>query len=160
MATLIYISRYVARFEESTPVHTRFLTFRPENRPDLEADFKPNLLNSAIYLVQLIQQVSTFAINYQGRPFRESLRENRTMYWGIIAVTFIAFACSIEMIPELNEKLKLVKFTTEFQMVLTGTMLVDFVGCWVVEQAFKWGFSDNKPKEIATRNRNVDKKNV
>jgi cation-transporting ATPase 13A1 len=82
------------------------------------------------------------------------------MYWGIIGVTFTAFACSIELIPELNEKLKLVKFTSEFQMVLTGTMLVDFVGCWVVEQGFKWGFSDNKPKEIVTRGRNVDKKDV
>lgn len=82
------------------------------------------------------------------------------MYWGIVGVTLIAFACATEMIPELNEKLKLVKFTGEFQAVLTGTMLVDFVGCWVIEQGFKWGFSDNKPKEIATRNRNVDKKNV
>jgi cation-transporting ATPase 13A1 len=82
------------------------------------------------------------------------------MYWGIIGVTFTAFACSIELIPELNEKLKLVKFTSEFQMVLTGTMLVDFVGCWVVEQGFKWGFSDNKPKEIVTRGRTVDKKDV
>jgi manganese-transporting P-type ATPase len=134
--------------------------YRPESKVDLEADFKPSLLNSAIYLVQLIQQVSTFAINYQGRPFRESLRENRTMFWSIVAVTGIAFACSIEFIPELNQKLKLVKFTAEFQQVLTLTMLVDYLGCWIIEQGFKWAFSDNKPKEIATRNRKVDKKNV
>lgn len=133
---------------------------RPESKVDLEAEFKPSLLNSAIYLVQLIQQVSTFAINYQGRPFRESLRENRTMHWSIIGVTGIAFACSIEFIPELNQKLKLVKFTSEFQQVLTLTMLVDYIGCWIIEQGFKWAFSDNKPKEIATRNRKVDKKNV
>ena len=82
------------------------------------------------------------------------------MYWSIIGVTGIAFACSIEFIPELNQKLKLVKFTSEFQQVLTLTMLVDFVGCWVIEQGFKRAFSDNKPKEIATRNRKVDKKTV
>jgi cation-transporting ATPase 13A1 len=40
---------------------------------DLEGEFAPSLLNSAVYLLQLIQQISTFAINYQGRPFRESL---------------------------------------------------------------------------------------
>jgi manganese-transporting P-type ATPase len=118
------------------------------------------LLNSAIYLVQLIQQVSTFAINYQGRPFRESIRENRSMWWSIVGVAGIAFACSIELIPELNEKLRLVKFTSEFQSVLTMTMIVDYAGCWLVEQLFKWGFSDNRPKEIATRHRRADKKTV
>lgn len=135
-----------------------FSYLRPETKVDLEAKFEPSLLNSAIYLVQLIQQVSTFAINYQGRPFRESLRENRTMFWSIIGVTWIAFSCSIEFIPELNQKLRLVKFSSEFQFVLTATMLVDFIGCWLVEQGFKWAFSDNKPKEIAIRNRRVDKK--
>ena len=40
------------------------------------------------------------------------------------------------------------------------TMIVDYVGCWVVEQGFKFAFSDNKPKEIATRNRGEDKKSV
>ena len=82
------------------------------------------------------------------------------MFWSIIGVTGIAFACSIEFIPELNEKLKLVKFTSEFQRVLTMTMLIDYFGCWFIEQGFKWAFSDNKPKEIATRNRKVVKKNV
>ena len=32
---------------------------------DLEAKFEPNLLNTAIYLLSLSQQVSTFAINFQ-----------------------------------------------------------------------------------------------
>ena len=82
------------------------------------------------------------------------------MFWSIVGVTGIAFACSIEFIPELNEKLRLVKFTAEFQQVLTMTMIVDYVGCWVVEQGFKYAFSDNKPKEIATRNRGEDKKRV
>jgi len=148
VGTLIYISQYVAQFET------------PEEKVDLEAEFKPSLLNSAIYLVQLIQQVSTFAINYQGRPFRESIRENRAMFYSILGVTGIAFACSVEFIPEINEKLKLVKFTTEFQQILTLTMGFDFIGCWVIENGFKWCFSDNKPKEIATRGRKGDKKNV
>lgn len=37
---------------------------------DLEAKFEPNLLNTAIYLLGLSQQVSTFAINFQVRAVR------------------------------------------------------------------------------------------
>jgi manganese-transporting P-type ATPase len=82
------------------------------------------------------------------------------MYWSLIGVTLVAFSCSVEFIPELNQKLRLVKFTSEFQIVLTVTMLVDFIGCWLVEQGFKWAFSDNKPKEIVRRHQIVDKKTV
>ena len=32
---------------------------------DLDAKFEPSLLNTAIYLLGLSQQVSTFAINFQ-----------------------------------------------------------------------------------------------
>ena len=82
------------------------------------------------------------------------------MFWSIVGVTGIAFACSIEFIPKLNEKLRLVKFKAEFQQVLMMTMIVDYVGSWIVEQGFKFAFSENKPKEIAKRNRGEDKKSV
>jgi cation-transporting ATPase 13A1 len=109
------------------------------------------LLNSAVYLLQLIQQISTFAINYQGRPFREALSENRGMYWGIIGVSAIAFSCSTEFIPEINEKMRLVPFTSDFKTTLTATMVLDYVGCWVIEKALKAMFSDYRPKDIAIR---------
>jgi len=54
IVSLIYISNYVKSIEPHEKV------------VDLEKEFKPSLLNSAIYLLQLIQQISTFAINYQG----------------------------------------------------------------------------------------------
>lgn len=139
IATLIYISRYVARTET-----------RPEN-VDLEGEFEPSLLNSAVYLLQLIQQISTFAINYQGRPFRENLSENKGMYYGILLVTGIAFSCSTEFIPELNEKLKLVKFTEAFKFTMTTVMVLDYIGCFIIERALKWAFSDFRAKDIAVR---------
>jgi cation-transporting ATPase 13A1 len=140
IATLIYISQYVQRTD---PVI--------RHKVDLEKEFEPSLLNSAIYLLQLIQQISTFSINYQGRPFRESIRENRGMYWGLVGVAGVAFSCATEFIPELNEKLKLVPFTTEFKVVLTALMVADYAGCWCVEKGLKYAFSDYKPKDIAIR---------
>jgi len=118
---------------------------------DLEAEFTPSLLNSAVYLLQLIQQISTFAVNYQGRPFRESLSENKGMFYGIIGVTGIAFACSTELIPELNEQMKLVPFKDEFKTTMTAVMILDYVACWVIEVVFKWAFSDLKARDIAER---------
>ncbi len=127
---------------------------RPSRRKsdvDLEGEFEPSLLNSAVYLLQLIQQISTFAINYQGRPFRESIRENRGMYWGLILVAFVAFSSSTEFIPELNDKLRLVKFSNEFKVTMTLVMIVDYVGCWIIEKVLKQAFSDFRPKDIALR---------
>ena len=117
----------------------------------MEGEFEPSLLNSAVYLLQLIQQISTFAINYQGRPFRESIRENRGMYWGLVMVTFVAFSCSTEFIPEMNEKMRLVPFTTEFKTVMTTLMILDYGGCWIIEKVLKNAFSDYRPKDIAVR---------
>lgn len=118
---------------------------------DLEGEFEPSLLNSAIYLLQLIQQISTFSINYQGRPFRESIRENKAMYWGLVAASGVAFSCATEFIPELNEKLRLVPFSTEFKLTLTVLMVIDYAGCWVIENVLKRMFSDFRPKDIAVR---------
>ena len=139
IVTLIYLSNYVQRTEPRKP------------DVDLDGDFEPSLLNSAVYLLQLIQQISTFAINYQGRPFREGIRENRSMYWGLVGVSLIAFSCSTEFIPEINEKLKLVPFSTDFKITMTAVMIVDYVGCYVVEKVLKAAFSDYKPKDIAER---------
>ncbi|KAM3088813.1 putative cation-transporting ATPase 1 [Clarireedia jacksonii] len=139
IVTLIYIARYCDQIAPRDP------------DIDLEGEFSPSLLNSAVYLLQLIQQISTFAINYQGRPFREALSENRGMYYGILGVTAIAFSCSTEFIPEINEKMRLVPFTPEFKMTMTATMIVDYLGCFVIEKVLKALFSDYKPKDIAIR---------
>ncbi|EFQ97645.1 cation-transporting ATPase 4 [Nannizzia gypsea CBS 118893] len=139
IVTLIYISQYVYSIEPR------------KEKIDLEGEFEPSLLNSAIYLLQLIQQISTFSINYQGRPFRESIRENRAMYWGLVLTSGVALSCATEFIPELNSQLRLVPFEPGFRVRLTLTMILDYVGCWLVENLLKTNFSDYKPKAIAMR---------
>lgn len=77
--------------------------------------------------------------------------ENRGMYWGIIGVSAIAFSCSTEFLPEINEKMRLVPFTSDFKVTMTATMILDYVGCFVIEKILKALFSDYKPKDIAVR---------
>ena len=73
------------------------------------------------------------------------------MYWGIIGVSAIAFSCSTEFIPEINEKMRLVPFTSDFKFTMTAVMVGDYVGCYIIEKVLKWAFSDYKPKDIAVR---------
>jgi cation-transporting ATPase 13A1 len=68
-------------------------------------------LNTAIYLLGLSQQVSTFAINYQGRPFREGIRENKYLFYGLVGATAVAYSGATDFMPELNRWLQIVEMT-------------------------------------------------
>ena len=134
--TLVYISREIYKLEPREP------------QIDLEKKFAPSLLNTGIFIIQLVQQVSTFAVNYQGEPFRENIRNNKGMFYGIVGVMALAFAGATEFIPELNEAMKFVPMQDDFKVKLTLTLLLDFFGSWGAEQFFKYFFMDDKPADI------------
>lgn len=86
--------------------------FHSRGEIDLEKKFEPTLLNTAIYLLGLSQQVSTFVLNFQGRPFREGIRENPPLYYGLLGVSAVAYCGATDFVPELNRWLQLVEMTT------------------------------------------------
>ncbi|SCU86635.1 LAFA_0E02102g1_1 [Lachancea sp. 'fantastica'] len=137
--TLIYITLEIYKIEPREP------------QVDLEKKFSPSLLNTGIFMIQLTQQVSTFAVNYQGEPFRESIRSNKGMYYGLLGVGGLALAGATEFSPELNAAMKFVPMDDLFKAKLTGTLLVDFFGSWAVELIFKYLFMDSKAADIAQR---------
>lgn len=73
------------------------------------------------------------------------------MFYGIVGVTAIAFACSTELVPELNAAMKLVPFSDEFKTTVTGVMVLDYAACYVIEKVLKFLFSDLKARDIAER---------
>ncbi|KAK4701531.1 manganese-transporting P-type ATPase, partial [Phenoliferia sp. Uapishka_3] len=75
---------------------------------DLQRKFSPSLLNSCIYIISLSQQVSTFAINFRGRLFREGITENSAFYYGLLGVAAVAFSGATDFVPEFNKWLQLV----------------------------------------------------
>lgn len=91
-------------------------------------------------------QISTFAINYQGRPFRESITENKSMYNSLLIVSFIAFAAGAELFDELNSTMQLVPFPDEFRIKLLATMAGDFGVAWLIEFVSWTYFANNKPQ--------------
>jgi len=138
IVTMVYITNLSNLLEDRGPI-------------DLEAKFEPNLLNTAIYLLGLSQQVSTFAINFQGRPFREGITENSALYYGLVGASAVAFCGATDFVPEVNRWLQIVEMEGFFKFRLTGIMLADFVGCWLVEVICKYFFADLEPKEMITR---------
>ncbi|KAG5635407.1 hypothetical protein H0H81_011385 [Sphagnurus paluster] len=140
IVSLVYITNLSHSYETRGPI-------------DLEAKFEPSLLNTAIYLLGLSQQVSTFAINFQGRPFREGIRENSALWWGLVGASAVAFSGATDFMPELNRWLQIVEMEDSFKLRLTGMMVIDFVGCWVLEKTCKFLFADLEPKPMVTRGR-------
>ncbi|KAG8757399.1 hypothetical protein FRC14_002103 [Serendipita sp. 396] len=151
LSVLIQFSIHIAALLYIT--NLSHVTSPREGPIDLEAKFEPSLLNTAIYLLGLSQQVSTFAINFQGRPFREGITENSALYWGLLGAAGVAFSGATDFIPELNRPLQLVEMENFFKIRLTLVMIGDFIGCWLVEVACKWLFADLAPKLIVTRGR-------
>ena len=41
----------------------------------------------------------------------------------------------------------------QFKVRLTAAMVVDFIGCWILEKGCKFLFADLEPKDMVTRGR-------
>ena len=132
VAVLIYVTTSAARFEIPWAVTQKL-------------KFKPGLMNTAVYLLGLIMQLSTFAVNYQGRPFRESLMENKPLRNSLAAVGCIAAVAALELYPEFNEWLELVPMPEPFKWKLVSALLVDLFGCLLIEQLSKRLFFSHLP---------------
>jgi cation-transporting ATPase 13A1 len=80
---------------------------------DPNGKFAPNLLNSVVFLVGQMMNVATFGINYSGRPFMESLRENKALFYGLSAVGTLILMCVLNISPDLMELMELVPFPND-----------------------------------------------
>ncbi|CAG0878478.1 unnamed protein product [Darwinula stevensoni] len=78
-----------------------------------EGEFQPNLLNSTVYIISMSLQVATFAINYRGNPFMESLTANKALFYSLLNSGFFIFALVFNIIPELSSHFEVVEFTPE-----------------------------------------------
>lgn len=139
IVTLIYITREIYILEPR------------EAQVDLEKKFEPSLLNTGMFLLQLAQQVSTFAVNYIGLPFKEDIKDNKGMFYGLLGVAGLAIAGSTEFMPELNQTMQFVPMDIVFKLKLTGCIVLDLVGTWAVEVVLKHFFMNSAAADIAER---------
>uniref|UniRef100_A0A0G4HKL1 Uncharacterized protein n=1 Tax=Chromera velia CCMP2878 TaxID=1169474 RepID=A0A0G4HKL1_9ALVE len=91
--------------------------------------FMPNLMNSAVFLVETAQMFAVLFVNYKGRPWMSGTLENRPLFISCAASVAGVCLCAWEVFPWLNELLHLKPFPTdEFRFKILGLVLASLFG--------------------------------
>lgn len=107
------------------------LTPKDKETKDPDADFKPNVLNTVVFLVSTSMTVATFMANYQGRPFMEGLRENKPFLYALIVTDLVLFVGALGIFEPLNDGLELFPLPEQLGTDLVALMLADLIGTCV-----------------------------
>ncbi|CRL01594.1 CLUMA_CG014432, isoform A [Clunio marinus] len=103
---------------------------------DKEAEFEPNIINSTVYLICMGLQVSTFAVNYKGHPFMESLRENRLLLYSIVASSSVVLCLALNLIPDVQSAFQIIDFPNDFRKILIFVLLADTFLAFAVDKTY------------------------
>jgi len=115
-------------------VQQAYLREPREEFPDLEKEFAPNLLNSTVYIISMFLQVSTFAINYRGHPFMESLTENRSLLYSLAGAGGFVVMLALGWLPEFSEQFSVVDFPAEYRSILVQVLAVDAAAAFLIDR--------------------------
>lgn len=114
---------------------------------DIEAKFVPTVLNTTVFLVTMAQSAATILCNYRGRPFVQSIQENKTLFRAIMATLFMVVIQACELIPEINQKLELVPLpTSKFRFTVVITLFIDVVLSYIVSRYLTGYFEEIPPR--------------
>lgn len=132
---------------------------------DKVIEFEPNIINSTVYLICMGLQVSTFAVNYKGHPFMESLRENRLLLYSILASSGVVLCLALNLIPDLQSAFQIIDFPSDvsliflsliclaqqqfyfqFRKILIFVLLADTFLAFAVDKICAFLFGENRRK--------------
>merc|ERR1712038_424539 len=117
-------------------------TQSPDHEVDLDGEFKPGILNSVVFLVSNVQQVTVFVVNLQGRPFMTGLTENRPLLWSLVATFILTFMFASESVPGLNKYFQLVPFPDDnFRDYVLILLAADVVMTFIIDRLLKLVFA-------------------
>jgi len=111
---------------------------RLEEFPDLEKEFEPTLLNSTVYIISMFLQVSTFAINYRGHPFMESLTDNRPLLYSLAGAGGFVVMLALGWLPEFSNHFSIVDFSDEYRSILIQVLITDAAAAFCVDRVLQW----------------------
>jgi len=104
--------------------------------PGMDKEFQPNLINTVVFLIETVQQVTVLMVNYKGRPFQPSFTENKALLHSLGICGIGTLVCAYELIPKLNEWLGMVKLPdSELRYMILIMLLIDIFGCLLWDRA-------------------------
>lgn len=115
----------------------------PEDyKANIDGSFKPGPVNTVVFLVNSVQQVTVFAVNLQGRPFMTGVTDNRPLLWSLLGTFVLTFMFASESVPAMNRYFQLVPFPDDATRDYVVTVLVmDLVACYCVDLTMKFIFA-------------------
>ncbi len=109
------------------------------------SDFKPNVINTAVFLVTTAAQTCTFLVSYHGPPFMEPLASNVFLLRGSLLVYSACLLGALGVSDDLNETLQLVPMATQGQrLALAGIIVGDLALCWAFELVIRRVYRHSK----------------
>lgn len=115
---------------------------------DVVDEFKPNVVNSAVFIISMALQISTFSVNYRGRPFMENLVENKPLLYSTLGTIMVILCLSVGVIEGLNEQFEIVQFPYEFRVILISVLVIDYFGSYIMDRLCLWLFGEGKFKKV------------
>ncbi len=102
--------------------------------------FKPNAVNTAVWLLTTASQTATFVTSYHGEPFMAPLSRATTLFYGTLAVYAVTMLGALGWSSDLNTFFQLVPLPSEqARQMLALLILVDGLLCFFVDRLIrKW----------------------
>ncbi|XP_038988652.1 probable manganese-transporting ATPase PDR2 [Phoenix dactylifera] len=117
----------------------------PEECIEPDSDFHPNLVNTVSYMVNMMIQVATFAVNYMGHPFNQSISENKPFRYALFAAVGFFTVITSDLFRDLNDWLKLEPLPDGMRDKLMLWAALMFLGCYGWERLLRWAFPGKMP---------------
>ncbi|XP_055684962.1 endoplasmic reticulum transmembrane helix translocase [Lutzomyia longipalpis] len=114
--------------------------------PNEKREFEPTLINSTVYMISMALQVSTFAVNYKGHPFMESLRENRLLLYSILISSSIVICLALNISPDLTSTFEIVEFPDDFRKILIFVLVTDACLAFLGDRLCSFLFGEMRQK--------------
>ncbi|KAG0458686.1 hypothetical protein HPP92_021814, partial [Vanilla planifolia] len=117
----------------------------PEECVEPDSEFHPNLVNTVSYMVNMMIQVATFAVNYMGRPFNQSISENKPFRYALFAALGFFVVITSDLFRDLNDWLKLEPLPEGMGVKLLLWAGLMFSGCYGWERLLRRAFPGKMP---------------
>ncbi|KAL6176517.1 hypothetical protein ACLB2K_053150 [Fragaria x ananassa] len=117
----------------------------PEECIEPDSEFHPNLVNTVSYMVNMMLQVATFAVNYMGHPFNQSISENKPFMYALVSAVGFFTVITSDVFRNLNDSLKLVPLPLGLRDKLLTWAVLMYLSCYSWERFLRWAFPGKVP---------------